>query len=674
MENNHNSSHNPVLVFAERYKAFFDSTNDAIAVFAPEGEILDANPRFAEISGYSFDYLVSKRFDEIFETELIKNKDKNFKWLVTHGFNKEPTEAVLQNRAGQKRYLDISFSLLKNQYGLSETIMAVMRDVTRRKEIEKALINQAEELQKVFDAVPTLLFVIDDRFLIRRINRSGLDTLEKQLNEVLGKSIGEALLCQNGKACKSEEENSKCGRCGILQSMKKCLCDGETVLGWEESLNCLLKGEEVRYFKMNCIPLENRGKRWSVVSLEDITDRKISEKEAVKLNSSISKANWELKRTLDNLAKSQSQLMLSQKLEQIGLLASGLAHNLKTPLAGIKGYAQLLQSENPHLEDLAYINDEVTIMESIITNLMVKSRKDHLKEEEVINLNDLLKIELKFLNSNMFYKHRIEKQIELDESMPSIVGVYSHFSQSILNLIQNALDSMFESETKKLIIRTEHDDKNVYVHIIDTGCGIPESIADKVFDAFFSTKPNASDVNTDSPHGTGLGLGSANQLIRQYGGRIELKSKEMQGTHAMVIIPHQVSSAKSETVRVLISDDSDTIVDLVSRVSSEMGMEVHSALDGESAWDIYRKVRPHIIITDLLMPGLTGPELMSKIRRIQPFQKVIYISGYLENPDFKEWLESESKHSKQVCVLKKPFALDQLQNVLQRFAQDIVSE
>ena len=661
----------PILVFAQRYQAFFDSTNDAIAVFNPSGDVVDANPQLLKLFGYSYDAIVSKSMDVLFDVKSYEKLCLRFQILFEGRARKSPIECDLLTRSGRQRQVEISLSLLKGQYGYSKAILAIIRDVTRRKRIEDRSVQRAEELQKVFNAVPTILIVVNRRKRIRKVNRSGLEAFHKEEREVVGRRIGEALGCANHRSSlKGCGFGNRCRKCVIRQSMLRCLKIGETILNVEEAIIRDSLKDSLFYYKINVVPLEARGKRWGVVSLEDITAKKMAELESLKLHNSIARSNLELKKTLENFAQSQSRLLESQKLEQIGLLASGLAHNLKTPLSGIKGYSQLLQMDYPDMKELDLIVKETEVMESIINNLMLKSRKEHENREEILNLNEILKIELEFLSANMFYKHHVTTEIHLDASLPLITGVYSHFSQSIMNIIQNALDAMYLTDEKKLTIQTKHDDKYVCVVVRDTGCGIPKESIEKVFDIFYTTKPTTSNRREDEPYGTGLGLSSANYFIHQYGGHISLSSEIGKGTTVTIQIPHGEKKEPQKIHRALIVDDSDTMVDMLTRICQDIGIEAYGTTNGEKALELYTKLKPHVIVTDLCMPGLTGPEMMSEIRKLNASQHVVYISGYSENPEFRDWLAQEEKHPSLSAFLKKPFPMDSFIKVLQRMVSE----
>ncbi|RKY77216.1 hypothetical protein DRQ07_09060, partial [candidate division KSB1 bacterium] len=522
-------------------------------------------------------------------------------------------------------------------------------------------------LQGVFDAVPSILVLFDENKKIRRINTTGKEIIGLNEKEIVGRKIGEVLQCtkhrQSKRGC---GVGSICRRCVINESINRALKAGEKVLGAEESITRDISPSNPSYFRINAVPFNLDNKKWAVVSLEDITDRKNAELEAIRLNDSIARANIELKESLEKLARSQSQLIESQKLEQIGLLASGLAHNLKTPLGGIKGYAQLLSLDHKDSHELKMILEEVDVMEGIIENLMIKSRKDHATKEESININDLIQIELKFLNSNMFYKHKVKKNIELDEDLPQIFGKYTHFSQILMNIIGNALDAMYESDERILTIKTRHDEKNIYIEVSDTGCGIPEDIKEDIFKPFFTTKPSPKEVHEDEPFGTGLGLSSANYFIHQYGGSISIDSKIAKGTTVTIKLPYSKDLHSGKVRKILIVDDLSSMVDILIQVCQDMGLEAYGATTGEEAIKLYKKIQPDVVVSDLCIPGISGPQLIKEIRTMNQSQPVIYVTGYYDNPDYQSWLSKEMRRPSINAVLKKPFPLEYFKNVVQR--------
>jgi signal transduction histidine kinase len=271
-------------------------------------------------------------------------------------------------------------------------------------------------------------------------------------------------------------------------------------------------------------------------------------REALRMMEQIQKASEQLSSQQHHL---QEQLVQLSKLSTVGMLAQGLAHNLSSPLLIVLGRAELLKekllslrekidqliySENgnasdstgivqeydQNIKDTEIIIQNVNKLSEIVKNMMNKCRQDQSNQRQLLNLSEILRTELTFLEADLYFKHQIEKHFQLDSNIPLVEGVYSDFSQAFLNLIQNAVEAMYESEVKRLTVRTSYDDRFVVVEIRDTGCGIPQENMDKIFLPFFTTKKSAD--ADKRVMGTGLGLHMVETLMRPYGAKIEVQS------------------------------------------------------------------------------------------------------------------------------------------------------
>ncbi len=251
----------------------------------------------------------------------------------------------------------------------------------------------------------------------------------------------------------------------------------------------------------------------------------------------------------------EAQLVQAEKLSAIGRLAQGIAHNLLTPLTVIRGRTQLAFEEArdyfeedlpPFLRQMAGRKAELPsniaevyenmrqelqaiergsrTMQEIIDNLMYKSRREQEAHKQLVDINDLLWQELKFLNGDPRFKHYIEKVYNFTEEPLYIEGIYSDFSQSFSNFIRNAVDAMEGTEKPTLTITTRGDDGYVYIEFHDTGVGIPTENISHLFEPFFTTKPCNSSGGV-ALTGTGLGLHSCYQLLSPYDAQFEVKSQ-----------------------------------------------------------------------------------------------------------------------------------------------------
>ena len=231
------------------------------------------------------------------------------------------------------------------------------------------------------------------------------------------------------------------------------------------------------------------------------------------------------------------RMMNEQKLASIGQLATGIAHNLNTPISIILSNAELLDlkySDSPELDKIIRQADR---MSEIINNLLTKSKQEQIQHPQDVNLNDLIENELEFMNSNLEFKHNVEKEYKFGSHLPNIKAIYSDFSQSILNILQNAVDAMYQRDDKKLILQTRVEDGYIYLSVADSGCGIDEGDLNKLFDPFFSTKPSPLERKGNEPTGTGLGLSTVYNLLTPYGVEIKINSKARIGTEVLLKIP-----------------------------------------------------------------------------------------------------------------------------------------
>lgn len=246
--------------------------------------------------------------------------------------------------------------------------------------------------------------------------------------------------------------------------------------------------------------------------------------------------------------KLEHELMQQSRLSSIGLLTAGIAHNLRGPLTALMGYIYLAQDGKHELDDLDKMMKMTQNMEDIIQTMLIKSRRSQEKEKSSININELLSTEFSFLEADPFFKHKVEKEYHYQDDIPSIQGVYSDFSQGLMNIIHNGLHAMHQSQSKKLTVKTWSDQASVNVSISDTGCGIAKENIPKLFSPFFSTKPKSGSGWLKEPTGTGLGLYSSYQLLQPYGVKFHVESELEKGTTFLIQIPFDEQECELEEI------------------------------------------------------------------------------------------------------------------------------
>lgn len=363
----------------------------------------------------------------------------------------------------------------------------------------------------------------------------------------------------------------------------------------------------------------------------DITERKLTEQQNLKL---------------------QEQLLQAMKMEAVGRLAGGVAHDFNNLLTAIAGNAALALSE-PDLTSLARdalfdIGRAAESAAALTRQLLAFSRKQ-LIEPKVLDPNTLI-IRLRRMLVRLLGED-IELTTHLARPLDAIEMDEGQFEQILMNLAVNARDAMplggkLTIETANVELdaeyRTHHAELSdatrfVMVAVSDTGHGIDDAVKAHLFEPFFTTK--------DKGKGTGLGLATIYGVVKQSGGSIDVFTEVGRGTTFKIYLPSlldqavvmEAESASTETPggheTILLVEDEVVVRRLALRVLSRLGYEVLHAKDGASAiLLVERHTGPiHLLLTDVVMPGMSGPDLVEQIVRLRPGISVLYTSGYSEN-------------------------------------------
>ncbi|MGA1795536.1 MAG: ATP-binding protein [bacterium] len=259
------------------------------------------------------------------------------------------------------------------------------------------------------------------------------------------------------------------------------------------------------------------------------------------------------------------RLIHAEKQAIIGNSVQGVVHNILNPLTVIAGRAELLQAEmnqieRMHEEDSAqdpfrkeilevlgrFSQDVTAIYQNsqkifqIVENILKKSSMEREVTPSSLDINNMIIQEMEFFKSDLYFKHQVKKNYDLDPSLKTINMVYSHLSQVLDNLVKNAIEAMYDSQVKEIAITTYQDKEQIYISVKDTGIGIPEHLKEKVFEPFFTTKASTGDAVKSQRVGYGLGLHSCLELLRPYGGDIWLESEPGLGSTFTIILPQSL--------------------------------------------------------------------------------------------------------------------------------------
>ncbi|HWP48778.1 MAG TPA: GAF domain-containing protein [Candidatus Limnocylindrales bacterium] len=510
---------------------------------------------------------------------------------------------------------------------------AVQQELAERKRAEEALRKSEERLQAILDNSPAVIYVKDTRYRYLLVNRRYETLTHLSREHIAGKTDYELFPKEIADAFRVNDEKVLTAR---------------TSLEFEEI--CLQDDGPHTYISIKFPLFDALGVPYGICGIStDITERK----------------------------KLEEQFRQSQKMEAIGRLAGGVAHDFNNLLTIIMGYNDLLLRQISHLDpirkDLEEIKKAGERAISLTRQLLAFSRKQIL-QPQVLNLNVIL------TDMNKMLRRLIGEDIDLiiipDPTLGSVKADPGQIEQVIMNLAVNARDAM--PQGGRLIIETanvELDETYAHGHmgvqagpyvmlaVSDTGSGIDKETQSRLFEPFFTTKEQGK--------GTGLGLSTVYGIVKQSGGNIWVYSEPGQGTTFKVYLPRVEEVVKTlkpdvtplEPSRVfetiLVVEDEKMVRDLICRILRRNGYTVLEAQHGSEALLVCeQRTGPiHLMMTDVVMPGMSGRELAERLTPSHPEMKILYMSGYTDNTVVYHGVLAAG-----TAFLQKPFTPDVLLN------------
>lgn len=357
----------------------------------------------------------------------------------------------------------------------------------------------------------------------------------------------------------------------------------------------------------------------------------------------------------------EAEVAHAQKLESLGTLAGGVAHDMNNILGAVMGVASLVQARNredPRLQkDMDILLKAAARGRDLVRGLTDFARKG-IPEATATDLNDLLRQEADLLRRTTL--RRIDVALDLEEGLPRVHGDASALSNAIMNLCVNAVDAMPQGGHLTLASRTSLDGL-VQVAIRDTGLGMPPEVLRRATEPFFTTKPQGQ--------GTGLGLSLAYSIAKAHGGRLELDSEVGEGTTVRVVLPALGSAHGPEaapvpctppgpatTLDVLLVDDDDLLQGTVPAMLQALGHRpVVAASGAEALARLASGPPPDLLVLDVNMPGMDGFEVLRRLRSRHPRLPVLIVSGLKDGR-----LDRLLPEDPAVAFLPKPFTVTEL--------------
>ena len=387
----------------------------------------------------------------------------------------------------------------------------------------------------------------------------------------------------------------------------------------------------------------------------------------------------EMKRTEKEKIELKSKLVRSEKMEALGLLAGGVAHDLNNVLSGIVSYPELLLLDLPedsHLrKPIQTIKDSGIKASAIVQDLLTLARRD-VAVKEITNFNDVIS---DYLNSPEYDKMLsfhpgVVLEFECEKDLFNILGIPFNLNKAIMNLVTNAAEAIKGEGIIHIITKNGYlenpisgydkfrEGEYISVQVSDSGVGIPKKDIERIFEPFYSKKIMGRS-------GTGLGMTVVWGTVNDHDGHIDVVSEEGKGTTFNLLFPATRKGLKKKKPSaslmdimgngesVLVVDDVHEQRDLASSILKRLGYNVCVASTGEEAVELVKSGRKiDLIILDMIMlPGMDGLETYKQIRKFRPTQKAIIVSGFSETGRVKNAQELGAG-----AYVKKPYLLDRI--------------
>ncbi|MFZ5772491.1 MAG: hybrid sensor histidine kinase/response regulator [Thermodesulfobacteriota bacterium] len=419
----------------------------------------------------------------------------------------------------------------------------------------------------------------------------------------------------------------------------------------------------------------------ALVSMKLFSSRIIKEEDGLPENENVLLQT--IIRDISEKKEVEKQLAQAHKLQSIGLLAGGVAHDFNNILSGMMGYAGLIRLQTPADKDVhqyAKIIEKAAIRGSDLTRKLLAFARGGKYLIEDVNLNEIAEEVLEIL------AHTIEKKIvilkDFDPDLRNVRADASQMNQVLLNLCINARDAMTGRDRCELLIKTFsvnlqkrnfstgevcQPGEYVGISVSDTGSGMSQDLLSKIFDPFFSTKGKGQ--------GTGLGLSMVYGIIRNHDGYIDVISKPGKGSTFVIYLPAALAREAGRgdkaagpdkkyagetpggTETILLVDDEAEVRNFTKVLLGEKGYHVLLAEDGEDAVAVYRTNRDTIdlVLLDMIMPKKNGAEVFYELRKMNPEVKVIIVSGFSMDYQARQLLKDGA-----AAFIQKPYRTDKL--------------
>jgi PAS domain S-box-containing protein len=594
-----------LLTPATAAEGILGTMSDPVLLIDGDGLTLRANQATLDLLGRPEGDVVGRPWQSIF----VDEEGMDLPGLLAGPLSKGPVRDVemgLRARAGGVVPVMVSFSRVRNAEGRPLGVVAVCHDISERKRAEVALKESEERYRALYTDIPSMYFTIDAAGTVLSVNPFGASQLGYSVDELVGGSVLQVFPPDQ--------------QADATAHVTKCLAHPGQVFVWE--LRKVRKdGSKLDVRETARAVSDQRGALIVLIVCEDITERNAL----------------------------QEQLTAAQKMEAIGLLAGGVAHDFNNALTAIRGFAELHLADHPPGDagraDVLEIEHAAERASQLTRGLLSFSRRAEVNPT-LLDLAAVASDSVALLR-RLVGEH-IVVRLEASPGAPHVFADRVQIEQVLLNLAANARDAMpaggvlsiavtsvVLSDTYVEVHPGAHVGRHALLGVSDTGVGMNETTQARIFEPFFTTKPLGE--------GTGLGLASVYGIVKQAGGWIDVESNLGGGSLFRVYLPAlegalpdvpvesaSIQSFGAATETILLVEDETAVRVFAQRVLQERGYHVlafadpgvalQAAMSDPDAYDA--------LVTDVMMPTMNGPVLAERIASVRKGLPVLFMSGY----------------------------------------------
>ncbi len=612
------------------YRSLLENLNEIIYASDRNAVVNYVSPNIYRLSGYEAHEVIGKSFTEFVHPDDLEGRIKMFLRILNG--EEQITEYRMITKTGEIKWARTNARPILSA-GEVVGVQGALVDISDRKEIEEALRHSEEKYRILVENAKDAIFVAQGDHL-KFMNPSASDILGYTCESIADQPFLEFVHADDRE---------------MISNRNRRRLEGES-LSDSITFRIINRWGDVRDVDLNAVLISWEGTPAVLNFLRDVTTHK----------------------------RMESQLRNAQKMEALGTLSGGIAHNFNNLLMGIHGNASLSLANltsstiaSKHLEKIVNLVQSG----SKLTRQLLEYARGGAREMGTVSINQLIKDASETLAAT---KKQIQIQFKLSKGVPCITADQGQIEQVLLNLLLNSADAMPDggdvfietaflkgAQAEGKVTLSKNMDY-VLIKVSDRGTGIPKNILDRIFEPFFTTKGLGQ--------GTGLGLSTAYGIVKNHDGDICAESEVDKGTTFFIYLPAlsandtgPAATLDSREVAghgtILLVDDEPSVLDPSATLLEHLGFTVFKALNGSVAMELFQNHWESIdlVLLDLILPSMSGKDLYYKFKEIDPQVKVLISSGFSQAGQAEELIADGC-----LGFIQKPYDINELSTTMMK--------